>query len=112
MSGILVNWLIATIAILAAAYLIPGIRVASIRAALGGAAILGVFNALIKPVLIIITLPLTILTLGIFLFVINALLFQVAGSLFPGFEVRSFGSALLGSLVVSAAFFIAHAIGM
>ena len=106
--GILFAWIIITIAILLAAYLIPGIRVDSLGSAIIGAAILGLLNALIKPILIILTLPITILTLGLFIFVINALLFWLAGSIIRGFSVRSFGSALLGSLVVTVITFIAQ----
>ncbi len=92
--GILFAWIIITVAILLAAYLIPGIKVESLGAAIIGAAILGLLNSLIKPILIILTFPITILTLGLFIFVINALLFWLAGSMIRGFSVRSFGSAL------------------
>lgn len=106
--SILFAWIIITIAILLAAYLIPGIKVDSLGAAIIGAAILGLLNALIKPILIILTFPITLLTLGLFIFVINALLFWLAGSTIRGFSVRSFGSALLGSLVVTIITFIAQ----
>ena len=106
--GILFAWIIITIAILLAAYLIPGIKVDSLGSAIIGAAILGLLNALIKPVLIILTFPITLLTLGLFIFVINALLFWLAGSMIRGFSVRSFGPALLGSLVVTIVTFIAQ----
>ena len=106
--GILFTWIIITIAILVAAYLIPGIRVDSLGGAIIGAAILGLLNTLIRPILFILTLPLTILTLGLFIFVINALIFWLAGSMIRGFSVRSFGSALLGSLVVTVVTFIAQ----
>ncbi|MCX5862006.1 MAG: phage holin family protein [Deltaproteobacteria bacterium] len=112
MLGFFVSWLISTVAILVAAYLIPGIKVDSVGAALVGAAILGVLNALVRPVFVILTLPVTILTLGLFLFVINALLFLLAGSMVSGFQVRSFGSAFLGSLVVSVVTYLAHVAGM
>ena len=106
--GILFAWIIITIAVLLAAYLIPGIKVDSLGSAIIGAAILGLLNALIKPIFIILTLPITLLTLGLFIFVINALLFWLAGSIVRGFSVRSFGSALLGSLVVTVITFIAR----
>ena len=106
--GMLFAWIIITLAILLAAYLIPGIRVDSLGAAIVGAAILGLLNALIRPILIVLTFPLTILTLGLFIFVINALLFWLAGSMIRGFSVRSFGSALLGSLVVTVVNFFAQ----
>jgi putative membrane protein len=110
MAGLLINWIIATIAILVAAYLIPGIRVDSIGAALIGAAILGILNAVIKPILVIFTLPITLLTLGLFLFVINALMFLLAGSLLSGFHVQSFWPALLGSLVVTVVSYVANSV--
>ncbi len=110
MAGLLINWVIATIAILVAAYLIPGIRVDSIGAALIGAAILGILNAVVKPILVILTLPITLLTLGLFLFVINALMFLLAGSLLSGFHVQSFWPALLGSLVVTVVSYVANSV--
>jgi putative membrane protein len=110
MAGLLANWVIATIAILVAAYLIPGIRVDSLGAALIGAAILGILNAVVKPILVILTLPITLLTLGLFLFVINALMFLLAGSLLAGFHVQSFWPALLGSLVVTIVSYVAHSV--
>ena len=99
--GILSHWLVVTIAILVAANLIPGIRVDSFGAALIGAMILGILNAIVRPILVVLTLPISVLTLGLFLFVINAVVFLFAGSFFAGFHVQSFGPALLGSLIVS-----------
>lgn len=110
MAGLLVSWLVATIAILVAAHFVPGIRVNSVQSALVGAAILGLLNAVVKPILVVLTLPITLLTLGLFLFVINALMFLLAGSLISGFHVYSFWSALLGSLVVSVVSYLAHSI--
>lgn len=110
MIGILISWLIITVAILLAAYLISGITVRSFGAAIIAAAVLGIINAIIRPILVILTLPITILTLGLFLFVINALMFMLAGAIVPGFQVKSFWSALLGSLVVTVVTFIANRI--
>jgi putative membrane protein len=110
MSPILISWLVTTVAILIAAYVIPGIRIESLGAALIGAAILGILNVVLKPILVILTLPITLLTLGLFLFVVNALVFLLAGSLLSGFHVDSFWSALLGSLVVSIVSYIAHSL--
>jgi putative membrane protein len=110
MSPILIHWVITTIAILVAAYIIPGIKVDSLGAALIGAAILGILNAVLKPILVVLTLPITLLTLGLFLFVVNALVFLLAGNLLSGFHVASFWSALLGSLVVSVVSYIAYSI--
>jgi putative membrane protein len=110
--GILIHWLVVTIAILVAAHLIPGIRVDNFGAALIGAAILGILNAVVKPILVILTLPITVLTLGLFLFVINALVFLFAGSMTAGFHVQSFLPALLGSLVVSVVSYLAQSVEM
>jgi putative membrane protein len=90
--------------------LIPGVKVSSLGAAIVAAAILGILNALVRPILVILTLPLTIVTLGLFLFVINALMFQLAGALVPGFHVDSFWSALLGSLIVSTIAYVVHSV--
>jgi putative membrane protein len=101
MVGILIRWLITTIAILIVPYLLSGVRVDSLGTALWAAAILGILNALIRPVLFILTLPLTVLTLGLFILVINALMFQLAGALVSGFHVASFWSAFFASIIVS-----------
>jgi len=108
MARILMSWLISTLSILLASYIIPGIRVDNAGAAFMAAAVLGVLNVLVRPILVLLTLPITIITLGLFLFIINALLFLLAGSLISGFQVRSFSAALLGSLVVSVVSFVAH----
>ena len=101
MPGILIRWLVTTLAILMITHLISGVRVEGIGSALAAAAILGILNALIRPILIILTLPLTIVTLGLFILVINALLFQFAGWVVSGLHIDSFWSALFGSLIVS-----------
>ncbi len=101
MNGILIRWLILTASVLAAAYLVPGIHAGSFFSALAAAAVLGILNALLRPVLIILTLPITVLSMGLFLFVINALLLLMASGVVGSFHVSGFGSALLGSLVIS-----------
>lgn len=101
MDGLLIRWLILTLAIVFASYLIPGIEVRGISSAFFAAAILGILNAFLRPILIILTFPLTILTFGLFLFVINALMLNMASGVIPGFHVYGLGSALLGSLVIS-----------
>ncbi|MEJ2717938.1 MAG: phage holin family protein [Deltaproteobacteria bacterium] len=110
MIRIIVGWIVITIAILIAAYLIPGVRVRSAGTAIFAAAILGIINAILRPVLVFVTFPITIITFGLFLFVINALMFMLAGAIVPGFEVRSFWDALLGSLIVTVVSWISHAI--
>ncbi|MEJ2718388.1 MAG: phage holin family protein [Deltaproteobacteria bacterium] len=101
MPGIVIRWLILTLAILILPYLISGVRVEGFGTALAAAAILAVLNAIVRPVLIILTLPLTVVTLGLFILIINALLFELAGFFVPGLQIASFWSALFGSIIVS-----------
>ena len=101
MKGLLIRWLFLTVAILVAAHLIEGIEVKGFWSACLAAAILGVLNAFFRPVLILLTLPINILTLGLFTFVINAILMMMVSGVVGGFVVHGFWSALLGSLVIS-----------
>ncbi len=98
---IIVRILLGALALLVAAYFIPGIEIVSLYSAIIAAIILGVLNAIVRPILIILTLPITIVTLGLFMFVINASLFWFVASFIDGFSVNGFLPALLGSLVVS-----------
>jgi putative membrane protein len=108
MIGLIVRWLILTIAILSAAYFIQGIYVRSFAAAFFAAAVLGVLNALVKPVLILLTLPINILTLGLFTFIINAVLLELTAALIPGFHLQGFWPAVLGALVISIVNWLLH----
>jgi putative membrane protein len=99
--GILVNWIVTTIAIIVSAYLLSGVTIRNIGVALVAAIVLGLINAILRPILVILTLPLTIVTLGLFIFILNALLVLLASAIVPGFEVRSFWWALLFSLLFS-----------
>ena len=101
MPRILVRWLVTTLAILAVPHLISGVRVEDFGTALAAAAVLGVLNTLVRPVLVILTLPLTFVTLGFFLLIINAGLFELAGALVSGMKVESFGAAFLAAIVVT-----------
>lgn len=101
MPGILIRWLTITLAVLILPKLFSGVRVDDVGSALLAAAILGILNALVRPLLILLTLPLTLVTLGFFVLVINALLFMFVGSLVPGFHVDSFWWAFIASIVVS-----------
>lgn len=101
MRGLFARWLILTLAIILASYLIDGIYVSGFFSALFAAAILGFLNAFFRPILIILTLPLNILTLGLFTFVINAFLLKLASGVIPGFVVAGFWPAVFGSLVIS-----------
>ncbi len=100
MVGFLVHWFITAVALAAAAHLVPGIHVASLPPLLLAALVLGFVNAFVKPVLVILTLPITILTLGLFYLVVNGIAFALAAALVPGFSVDSFGAAIVGALVV------------
>ena len=99
--GILLRWLMLTAAILLAAYLVSGIEVHGFWSAFLAAAILGILNAFFRPILFILTLPLNILTLGLFTFVINAFLLKMVSGVISGFEVHGFWPAVLGSVVIS-----------
>jgi len=102
MKGLLVRWLVLTVAIVFSSYLISGIQVSGFFSALFAAAILGILNVFFRPILIILTLPINILTLGLFTFVINALILKMASGVISGFEVHGFWSAVFGALVISA----------
>jgi putative membrane protein len=101
MLRILVVWLINTVALAAVAYLMPSVTIASAGAALVAALVLGLVNALIRPLLVLLTLPVTVLTLGLFIFVINGLLFWAVGSLVAGFDVAGFWSGVFGAIIFS-----------
>ena len=99
--NILITWLVSALVILVAAYLLPGIHVASFLTALVLALVLGILNAILKPILLILTLPINVLTLGLFTIVINALLIMLAATIVPGFTVANFGWAVLFSILIS-----------
>jgi len=102
MSGsFLIHWLIVAVALWVTASIVPGVTVSSYGVLALAALVLGLVNALVRPVILILTLPLTILTLGLFYLVVNGLAFGLAAALVPGFAVASFGAAVLGALVVS-----------
>jgi len=98
---LLAIWIINALALLALPWVMSSIQVASFATALIVALVLGLINAILRPLLILLTLPVTLLTLGLFIFVINALLFQLADKLIDGFNVGGFWSALFGSIVYS-----------
>lgn len=106
----LLHWLVVAAALWIATNIVPGVHVASTGNLLLAALVLGLVNALIRPILVIVTLPITVLTLGLFYLVVNALAFALAAALVPGFTVRSFTSALLGALVVSVVSWILGAL--
>ena len=99
---ILVRWFLLAAALLLIAHLYSGVVVSSFGSALIAALVLGLLNTLLRPLLVLLTLPVTVLTLGLFLFVINALMFYFAATLLGGFHVTGFVAALIGSLIYSA----------
>ncbi|MGK6308172.1 phage holin family protein [Variovorax sp. DT-64] len=98
---LVIKWLLSALALLALTYIYTGVQVSSFTSALIAAAVIGLLNMVVRPVLVVLTLPVTIVTLGLFLFVINALLFWAASGLLPGFHVNGFVAALIGSLIYS-----------
>ncbi len=105
---LITRWLVITVAILFSSSILPGIRVDSLTSAVVAAAILGIINVFLRPVLLILTLPLTILTLGVFAFVINALMLLLVAYFVPGFDVDGFFWAFLGALIISFVSWIAN----
>jgi len=101
MEVFLVQVLVVGLLLYLVARIVPGIEVDGVGHALFAGLVLGVINALIRPLLVLLTLPITVLTLGLFLLIINALLLRLAAALVPGLRVRSFGAAFLGALLLS-----------
>jgi putative membrane protein len=98
---LIVRWLLLAAALLLVANVYPGVSVASFGSALVAALVLGLLHTLVRPLLVLLTLPVTLLTLGLFLFVINALMFWSAAGVLSGFNVTGFGAALIGSVIYS-----------
>lgn len=99
--GMLINWLLAALAIMVTAYLLPGVQLSGFVPALLTALVLGLVNAFIKPILLLLTLPINILTLGLFTLVINALLIMLVSKIVSGFQVAGFWWALVFSVVLT-----------
>ena len=107
---ILINLVLSAVAVFIASYILPGVHVASFTSALIAAVVLGVINAVIKPILLILTLPINILTLGLFTFVLNAVLIMVTAAIVPGFSVDGFIWALILSVVLTIINSVLHAL--
>lgn len=101
MKGLFIRWWLLMCAIIIASLLVDGIHVTGLPAAIAAAAALGVLNAVFRPILFILTLPINFLTLGLFTFAINAFMLQIASNIISGFRVEDFSSALIGSLLIS-----------
>jgi len=108
--NLLLVWLINALALLALPYLVPSVQVESVYTALIAALLLGLVNALIRPLLVLLTLPVTVLTLGLFVFVINGLLFWFVASFVQGFAVGGFWSAFFGAIVYALVSWAASAL--
>ena len=100
MLRLLVRWVLSALALILIAYIVPNVHT-TFGAALVAAIVIGVIDTALRPILVLLTLPITLLTLGLFLFVLNAVLFWLASTLVPGFQVNGFGASLLGSLIYS-----------
>ena len=98
---LILKWLLSAAALLFVAYMYDGVQLKSFQAALIAAFVIGLLNTLVRPILIVLTLPVTIITVGLFLFVINALMFWAAASLLSGFNVTGFWAAMIGSVLYS-----------
>jgi putative membrane protein len=101
MMKLLTKWLLSAAALLLVAYVYSGVEVRNFTAALIAAFVIGLFNTVVRPILLVLTLPVTVVTLGLFLFVINALMFWAAAGVLNGFHVHGFLAALIGSLIYS-----------
>ena len=98
---LIAKWLLSALALLLVTYIYSGVQVTNFTSALIAAAVIGLLNMIVRPVLVVLTLPVTLVTLGLFLFVINALLFWAASGILSGFHVNGFLAALIGSLIYS-----------
>ena len=107
---LIVVWLVNTLALLAVAYLMTSVTVQSFGAALVGALVLGLANAVVRPILVLLTLPVTVLTLGLFIFVINGIVFLGVTKLVPGFDVAGLWPAILAAILYSIISFILSAL--
>ena len=100
MRGLALRWLTLTFAIVLASYLLDGVRISGFFSALGAAAMLGILNAFFRPIALILTLPINIITFGLFTFVINAVMLKMASGVISGFEVYGFWTAVFGALII------------
>lgn len=100
MSRLIVHLLVTALLLWLISYILPGIRFTGFGSALLAAVVLGIVNVLVRPILVIITLPISVVTLGLFLIVVNALMLMLTGALVPGFTVAGFGTAILGGILL------------
>ena len=101
MTAFLIRWLVTTIAVFAAEKLIPGIHCNSVGALLGASLLLGIINAFVRPILLLLSIPFIIVTMGFFILIVNALMLMLVAQIIPSFSVDGFWSAFFGSIVIS-----------
>ena len=106
MPGLLVRWLVNALALAVASSIVPGIHAEGVMPTMIAALVLGILNAIVRPILLLLTLPINLLTLGLFTFVVNGIMLLMTGSLVKGFTVDGLGAAILGSLVLSIVSFL------
>jgi len=106
MNGFLIRWLVLGITIILAAYLMEGIYISGVFSAFAAAAMLGILNAFFRPIALVLTLPLNILSFGLFTFLINAAMLKMASAVIPGFEVHGFWTAVIGALFIGVVSFL------
>lgn len=110
MFKLIIGWVLNALALMGVTYVVPGIQVASFTTALVAALVIGLVNMLIKPILVVLTLPVTILTLGLFIFVINGILFWAVGRFLEGFSVQTLMAGIIGAIVYSVISWVLSAI--
>jgi putative membrane protein len=106
----LIHWFVSALALMTTAYLVRGFQVDSFLAALMAAIVIGIANVFIWPVLIFLTLPLNVLTLGLFTFVVNGIVLKICAAAMPGFSIKSWGSAIFGAIILSVVGMLLHSI--
>ena len=101
MISILLVWLLTAVALLITSYLVPGFKISGFGTAMVAAVVIGLLNAFLRPILFILTLPINLLTLGLFTFVVNAVVLKMAAALMSGFSINGWGSAIIGAVVLA-----------
>lgn len=108
---LILRWLLNTVALFVVAYLVPGFHYRDFMTLAIAALVLGLLNAIVRPILFVLTLPLTIVTLGLFLLVLNAIMLEITAAIVPGFVIDGFGYALLGAIVLAVVSLVTNRIG-
>ena len=109
--GLLIRWIVNTLALFVVANVVPGFRYDSWVSLAIAAAVLGLLNAIVRPILFVLTLPITLVTLGLFLLVLNAIMLELTAWLVPGFDIDGFGWAMVGALVLALVSLVTNRIG-